>query len=164
MFRYTAYAEVRLAPGLVHDWWTDFGPADHAGFLPFVSVTRRTVTRRPGSELLVDEARLLGLRLCVPARVWLDTRGFRVRGRYPLTDARYGYRFAPCRVGTRILLAAHVRLPWSLEWLMPAALWISELLLGLEYPLYDLHFHLRQMLTEGSRSDRDAPRPRRLVR
>ena len=164
MFTYAACAEVPLPPGAVQDWWTDFEQDDHANFLPFTSVTRRIISRRPGTVLLIDEARLLGLRLCVPARVWLDTRGFRVRGRYPLTDARYGYRFVPCQTGTRILLAAHVRLPRSLEWLMPAALWISELLLGLEYPLYDLHFHLRQMLTEGSRSDRDAPRPRRLVR
>ncbi|PXF20154.1 MAG: hypothetical protein CXX75_01390, partial [Methanobacteriota archaeon] len=84
--------------------------------------------------------------------------------RYPLADARYGYRFIPCRAGTRILLVAHVRLPWSLEWLMPAALRVSELLLGLEYPLYDLHFHLRQMLTEGGRSDEEPQRLRRLTR
>ena len=51
MFRYTACAEVPLPPGLVHDWWTDFGPDDHAGFLPFASVTRRTVVRRPGTVL-----------------------------------------------------------------------------------------------------------------
>jgi hypothetical protein len=164
VFHYTACAEVPLPPGLVHDWWTDFGPDDHAGFLPFASVTRRTVVRRPGTVLLVDEARLLGLRLCVPARVWLDTRGFRVRGRYPLADARYGYRFTPCRAGTRILLVAHVRLPRPLEWIMPAALRVSELLLGLEYPLYDLHFHLRQMLTEGGRSDEEPQRLRRLTR
>ena len=67
-------------------------------------------------------------------------------------------------MGTRILLVARVRLPRPLEWLLPAALRISALLLGLEYPLYDLHFHLRQMLAEVSHSDRDAPRPRRLVR
>ena len=164
VFHYTACAEVPLPPGLVHDWWTDFGPDDHAGFLPFASVTRRTVVRRPGTVLLVDEARLLGLRLCVPARVWLDTRGFRVRGRYPLADARYGYRFAPCRAGTRILLVAHVRLPRPLEWIMPAALRVSELLLGLEYPLYDLYFHLRQMLAEGGRSDEEPQRLRRLTR
>jgi hypothetical protein len=164
VFRYTACAEVPLPPGLVYDWWTDFGPDDHAGFLPFASVTRRTVTRQPGTVLLVDEARLLGLRLCVPARVWLDTCGFRVRGRYPLADARYGYRFAPCRAGTRILLIAHVRLPWSLEWLMSAALRVSALLLGLEYPLYDLHFHLRQMLAEGGRNDEEPQRLRRLTR
>jgi hypothetical protein len=96
--------------------------------------------------------------------VWLDTRGFRVRGRYPLADARYGYRFAPCRTGTRILLVAHVRLPRPLEWIMPAALRVSELLLGLEYPLYDLHFHLRQMLAEGGRSDEGPQRLRRLTR
>ena len=70
----------------------------------------------------------------------------------------------PCQTGTRILLVALIRLPQPLEWLLPAALRVSALLLGLEYPLYDLHFHLRQMLAEGGRSDRDAPRPRRLVR
>jgi len=162
VFCYTACAEVPLPPELVHDWWTDFGPDDHAGFLPFASVTRRIVMRRPGTVLLVDEARLLGLRLRVPARVWLDTHGFRVHGHYPLADARYGYRFAPCRAGTRILLVAHVRLPRALEWMLPAALRVSALLLGLEYPLYDLDFHLRQMLAEGNRSDEGALRLRRL--
>ena len=47
---------------------------------------------------------------------------------------------------------------------MPAALRVSELLLGLEYPLYDLHFHLRQMLAEGGRSDEEPQRLRRLMR
>ena len=164
MFRYAACAEVPLPPDAVHDWWTDFAPDDHTGFLPFASVNRQTVARRPGRVLLVDEARLLGLRLRVPARVRLDARGFRIRGRYPLADARYGYRFTPCRAGTRILLVAHVRLPRPLEWMLPAALRVSELLLGLEYPLYDLDFHLRQMLAEGGRSDEEPQRLRRLTR
>ena len=47
---------------------------------------------------------------------------------------------------------------------MPAALRVSELLLGLEYPLYDLYFHLRQMLAEGGRSDDEPQRLRRLTR
>ena len=45
---------------------------------------------------------------------------------------------------------------------MPTALRVSALLLGLEYPLYDLDFHLRQMLAEGNRSDEGALRLRRL--
>ncbi|OIR10244.1 MAG: hypothetical protein BEU05_01695 [Marine Group III euryarchaeote CG-Bathy2] len=151
MFRYAACAEVPLPPGAVRDWWTDFAPDDHAGFLPFASVTRTILAQRPGTVLLVDEAWLWGLRLRVPARVRLDARGFRVRGRYPLADARYGYCFTSCHAGTRILLVAHIRLPRPLEWLLPAALRVSALLLGLEYPLYDLDFHLRQMLAESSR-------------
>ena len=164
MFTYAACAEVPLPPGAVQDWWTDFKQEAHANFLPFASVPRRIISRRPRMVLLVDEARLWGLRLHVPALVRLTPCGFHVRGRYPLVDAHYGYRFVPCQTGTRILLVALIRLPQPLEWLLPAALRVSALLLGLEYPLYDLHFHLRQMLAEGGRSDRDAPRPRRLVR
>lgn len=162
MFRYAACAEVPLSPGAVRDWWTAFAPDDHSGFLPFASVTRTIIARQPGTVLLLDEARLLGLRLRVPARVRLDACGFRVHGRYPLADARYGYRFAACRAGTRILMLAHVRLPRPLEWLLPAALRVSALVLGLEYPLYDLDFHLRQMLAEDGRRDEEPLRLRRL--